>query len=650
MNAYLSNIVIIGHNGESKILNFKQGLNIITGDSKTGKSALIEIVDFCLFSKRSTIPVGKVTDFTKLFCCVFDHDEKKIIIARLNKEPTKCYFSIAYDTDFDIEERINDSFFSAMRPRTRQEVQQDFEEHLGLSVEDTSEDNSDDSDINKGKVSIRNATSLFFQHQNLIANKHGLFYRFDSFIKSRAVINQFPIFMGWVDSRYYRLKKRIEVLDKQIKIIEKEEKQNQFDIQSQRQKLLVPIKQYYNVINIKFLEDDATLSKLKHIATNLPVVPINAEQNIDFNKQLWNLENKKEKELTSLYECNQLISLIESNEEESADYGRSMSRLAELSSDTSIIDKTIHCPLCSSTVSSVNSKLEGVKHSREMLFKELSKVESYKQDSSGSLNTLLLKRDKQKQSISTIDGEIRQLKKLYNIKNNLSLRDELNNIRGRLENTLEFLLDSQKPYKPSTYLSELKDELELCNKQIKGYGLEHKFSEANAIINKTMNELKESLDFEDDLRNGEMRFKVEDFSFSYFMNNQEILLSEMGSGANWLACHLAVFLSILKLTAISKSVIPAMLFLDQPSQVYFPKVTRRFSSSNKQELINEEEVDENIKQVINIFKVIEKFLNNLQEDKNIGFKPQVIVLEHADEPEFDKYIRYRWSANGKKLI
>ncbi|TOQ49628.1 hypothetical protein CGG93_25470, partial [Vibrio parahaemolyticus] len=78
------------------------------------------------------------------------------------------------------------------KTRTKFEVQKDFEEHLGLSVEDTSLNDDDDYKLKKGKVSIRNATSLFFQHQNLIANKHSLFYRFDNFIKSRTVIDQFP--------------------------------------------------------------------------------------------------------------------------------------------------------------------------------------------------------------------------------------------------------------------------------------------------------------------------------------------------------------------------------------------------------------------------------------------------------------------------
>ncbi|MGD1522067.1 AAA family ATPase [Vibrio harveyi] len=245
MKAFLKNIILIGHDGDLKRLGFDRGLNIITGDSKTGKSALIEIVDFCLFSNRSTIPVGKVTDFTDIFCCVFEHNNKKIIIGRSNNQPTKCYFSVEYSADFNVDNKINSNYFKSKKTRTKFEVQKDFEEHLGLSVEDTSLNDDDDYKLKKGKVSIRNATSLFFQHQNLIANKHSLFYRFDNFIKSRTVIDQFPIFMGWVDSRYYRLKKRSEDLEKQIKKIEAEEKKALLGIQEKREKLLIPIRQYY---------------------------------------------------------------------------------------------------------------------------------------------------------------------------------------------------------------------------------------------------------------------------------------------------------------------------------------------------------------------------------------------------------------------
>ncbi|MCC8254797.1 DUF3732 domain-containing protein, partial [Vibrio campbellii CAIM 333] len=85
-------------------------------------------------------------------------------------------------------------------------------------------------------------------------------------------------FMGWVDSRYYRLKKRSEDLEKQIKKIETEEKKALLDIQEKREKLLLPIRQYYRVLNLKFLDEDASLEKLKYLARNLPSVPLNVEK------------------------------------------------------------------------------------------------------------------------------------------------------------------------------------------------------------------------------------------------------------------------------------------------------------------------------------------------------------------------------------
>ncbi len=62
----------------------------------------------------------------------------------------------------------------------------------------------------------------------------------------------------------------------------------------------------------------------------------------------------------------------------------------------------------------------------------------------------------------------------------------------------------------------------------------------------------------------------------------------------------------------------------------------------------EGDVDENIIQVKNIFKVINDTLSQIHQ--KAGFLPQVIVMEHADEPEFSSYIRARWKNDGEKLI
>jgi len=59
MSFQILNVVLYNKKGLKREIKFKLGsLNIITGDSKTGKTALIEIIDYCLGSKDCNIPEG----------------------------------------------------------------------------------------------------------------------------------------------------------------------------------------------------------------------------------------------------------------------------------------------------------------------------------------------------------------------------------------------------------------------------------------------------------------------------------------------------------------------------------------------------------------------------------------------------------------
>ena len=55
----IRDIVLYGHNGEMRRLEFAPGrLNIITGASKTGKTALIAVLEYCFGSDECQIPDG----------------------------------------------------------------------------------------------------------------------------------------------------------------------------------------------------------------------------------------------------------------------------------------------------------------------------------------------------------------------------------------------------------------------------------------------------------------------------------------------------------------------------------------------------------------------------------------------------------------
>ena len=59
MSFQIMDVVLYGFNGQRRAVSLLPGkLNIITGASKTGKTALIEIIDYALGSGECRIPAG----------------------------------------------------------------------------------------------------------------------------------------------------------------------------------------------------------------------------------------------------------------------------------------------------------------------------------------------------------------------------------------------------------------------------------------------------------------------------------------------------------------------------------------------------------------------------------------------------------------
>lgn len=60
----IEQIVLYSHDEQSRSLEIRPGqVNIITGDSGTGKSALIQVIDYCLGSRDC-----EIADFVKIRC------------------------------------------------------------------------------------------------------------------------------------------------------------------------------------------------------------------------------------------------------------------------------------------------------------------------------------------------------------------------------------------------------------------------------------------------------------------------------------------------------------------------------------------------------------------------------------------------------
>jgi hypothetical protein len=88
MSLQLRSISIYSHEGERRDVEFRLGsLNIVTGASKTGKSALLDIVDYCWGRAECTVAEGEIRKSVSWFLLHLDNSGEGILLARRNPGP-----------------------------------------------------------------------------------------------------------------------------------------------------------------------------------------------------------------------------------------------------------------------------------------------------------------------------------------------------------------------------------------------------------------------------------------------------------------------------------------------------------------------------------------------------------------------------------
>lgn len=86
MNCFLRYIGVVDTENQLHHVPLESGLNIITGVSSTGKSAILEIFDFCLEASENTIPVGRITQRAKVYLIALEFPSHLLVAARTSSD------------------------------------------------------------------------------------------------------------------------------------------------------------------------------------------------------------------------------------------------------------------------------------------------------------------------------------------------------------------------------------------------------------------------------------------------------------------------------------------------------------------------------------------------------------------------------------
>ena len=110
MDARLKFIGLIDNEGKRHGVRLMAGLNIVTGRSSTGKSALIEIFDYCMGADVETIPKGVITDRAKVYFLLMIVNESQWVLGHSQTEKGAYYLQL--DNKLEDESGITLEYFN----------------------------------------------------------------------------------------------------------------------------------------------------------------------------------------------------------------------------------------------------------------------------------------------------------------------------------------------------------------------------------------------------------------------------------------------------------------------------------------------------------------------------------------------------------
>jgi len=658
MRAFIRNIGVIDHNDVVHAVTFGPGVNVVTGKSSTGKSALIEIFDFCFGSSSFTVPEGVITEHADIYFTVIRLQEIDLVLAR-RRDSKKAFIKPEQDLVVmrDVK-TLKHSYFEEDYFIPLREFKQALGREFKLRITDAEENLTDrEYRRNKRKLpspSIRSFASFMLQHQNLIANKHAIFYRFDEDEKRKQVIDHFKVLVGFADQKYFTTNQELDVLKKRQNSIESQIPRAETLKEKAAVMLQNSMNQYWSISGNELKIGDVssavknprnTLDRIREMKVS--VISLSDEH----VKIKQDAEGERRKLVADLRRHQQKLASIRSSIKFAKSYTEETEKIpvpeeAELYAS--------ECPFCHIHHSLVEQEANKLNEAVMWLNRELGRskylLESYEeQELKVKLGIEKLKSEVESadKKIASLDKQIEELDK-YKTQYEFALKAKL-----QAEMILEQLLE-----KPDQKLEEqLKDVMKRISELthfLKNYDIENKLIEGEKEICSIMEDIGNRFEFETSYQPINLRFSLDTFDLWHEVGERKVFLRSMGSGANWLYCHLTLFLALHRYFCRlgDNCLIPSILFLDQPSQVYFPSVLdteNEFSPKKIADKVGDDRkrpVDDDIKAVTNLYTQLVKFCEETL--KETGIEPQIIVTDHADNLKLDGEVTFESLVQGRR--
>ena len=623
-------IILYGYNGKIRILPFQKGkVNIITGRSKTGKSVIGDIIDYCFGGTSCNIAEGFVREHVAWYGLHLEHEGEFLFIARENppkgqSSTNKCCYIVGAE---EIPEDI-----SKATPIDNVGLERLLSAKIGIS-ENLFKPPSDQS-RNPLSANIRHTLYYCIQSQDEIASQKILFHRQSEPFMAQAIKDTLPYFLGIINENALALETERSQLTRESNMILRsinEVEMLRGNGLQRATKLLSEAKEVgllpsdiqvdlsdYNSVRQVLIDAcqwktvDITIAGMDRISLLQSQLQLN-EQEIDGLSI--DIRNSEE-----------FLGQVRGYSEE---VEHQKSRLESIGLFEQVDFNPAHCPLCSEKVTSPLPSGDDIRNAISRLSDKLASVTRERPHLRKHIDSLIENRQRLREQTGAIQQEINAI--YEENKEALRLRD-LNARRarvvGRISLWLESVVISDELDDKKAKLAEIQVRIKEINTMLDADETEER---KQSIINR-ISSLISDWAKELGLEHSEYPYRLDINKLTVVVDrDRPVPLQQLGSGSNWLGCHLIALFALHTYFINNNRPVPRFLFLDQPSQVYFPPET------------NDTNVDS--QEIRTVYKFI------FERVKELHPNLQVIVVDHADidEKYFQDAVVEKWW-DGTKLV
>jgi hypothetical protein len=647
MSFQIRDIVLYGHNGEMRRLELVPGrLNIITGASKTGKTALIAVLEYCFGSTECHIPEGIMRRTVAWAGVRLAVPEGDVFIARRLPAPGRNSTSeVYYAVGSEIRLPRADQLMQTTNPDTLKGL---LAAHAGIGQ------NRHDPPSGQTRLPLQagidHALIYCFQHQTEIDSNRHLFHKQSEPWLPQAIKDTMPYFLGAVSDDYVARMAELRRLRRDLRAFER--KLDEYAaVRGQGVTVSQGLLAEATDLGLRPGQPvsekwDDCLEALRAVSGASSVSE--EEQAAVEGEEFRRLQAERDNITHELHVVRDQLEAARALAADRHGYAQEahaqMLRLKSIELFTSRGDgeqRATSCPLCQSALPSnaVAPSVQAVHDSLARLDAQVRNVEDRAPQMQAVVTTLEGKKADLKSRLrdnrERLEAIQRESARLQEYRDRNARRAH---ILGRISLYLESVPQLGSGSELERQIADLRAQVARLEEELSDDAVQERVLSALSIISRKMSQWASVLQLE----HAEFPLRLDIRRLTMVADGPDgpIPMDRMGSGENWVGYHLIAHFALHHWFVERHRPVPRFIFIDQPSQVYFPEDENWQRQENGTAGVGEDR-----QKVEWMYKLAYDVVQSL------GGQFQVIITDHANinQQWFQDCVVERWR-EGTKLI